>query len=265
MKRAMIALWVGLTLLTGTASAEQLPTLNIDGAEVQTVMQVEHGTTYVSLRTVVQTMDQAAQVSWENGGAFVYTDTLKLVAVPGREWIEVNGRCLYVPGGVKLREGRTLVPVRVLAEALGAEVAWSGAANLIRVQCTGDAPNAEYQADDLYWLSRIISAESGGESLQGQIAVGNVVLRRVVHSEFPNTIYGVIFDDRWGGQFEPVRNGTVYAEPTEQSVVAAKLSLEGANVARESLYFLNPRLAGNFWTPQNRPYIMTIGSHDFYG
>ena len=45
--------------------------------------------------------------------------------------------------------------------------------------------------------------------------MGNVVLNRVASPDFPDTIYGVIFDDRWGGQFEPVRNGTVYQEPTE--------------------------------------------------
>lgn len=47
---------------------------------------------------------------------------------------------------------------------------------------------------DLYWLSRIISAESRGESLKGQIAVGNVVLNRVEEDDFPDTIPAVIFD-----------------------------------------------------------------------
>ncbi|UQT50756.1 cell wall hydrolase [Flavonifractor plautii] len=50
--------------------------------------------------------------------------------------------------------------------------------------------------------------------------------------DFPDTIYGVIFDDRWGGQFTPVRNGTIYQEPTEQSIQAAKLCLEGSTWPR---------------------------------
>lgn len=119
-------------------------------------------------------------------------------------------------------------------------------------------------ADAVFWLSRIISAESKGESLEGQIAVGNVVLNRVKSSEFPNTIYGVIFDDRWGGQFEPVRNGTIYLEPTEQSIFAAKQCLSGVNNIGNCLYFLAPDLAQNFWIPQNRKYVTTIGCHDFY-
>ena len=91
-----------------------------------------------------------------------------------------------------------------------------------------------------------------------------MVLNRVAHSEFPNTIYGVIFDSRWGGQFEPVRNGTIYHTPTEESVTAAKLVLEGADVAGESLYFLAPTLTNNHWIMENRDYIMTIGVHWFY-
>ena len=132
----------------------------------------------------------------------------------------------------------------------------------------GGAPlasgDAVYDADALYWLSRIISAESRGEPLEGQIAVGNVVLNRVDSPDFPDTIYGVIFDDRWGGQFTPVRNGTIYQEPTEQSIQAAKLCLEGVNVAKDSLYFLAPALTNNHWIMENRTHVMTIGAHWFY-
>lgn len=124
--------------------------------------------------------------------------------------------------------------------------------------------NNSSDSDAVYWLSRIISAESQGEPLEGKIAVGNVVLNRVKSSEFPNTIYGVIFDDRWGGQFEPVRNGTIYQTPTEESVEAAKLCLAGTNVVGDSLYFLAPALAQNFWIVENREYVTTIGCHEFY-
>ena len=116
----------------------------------------------------------------------------------------------------------------------------------------------------MYWLSRIISAESKGESLEGQIAVGNVILNRVDSPEFPNNIYDVIFDARWGGQFAPVKNGTIYDAPSDSSILAAKLCLEGANTAGNSLYFLAPALAGNLWTMEERTYVTTIGTHWFY-
>ena len=94
--------------------------------------------------------------------------------------------------------------------------------------------------------------------------MGNVVLNRVASPDFPNTIYGVIFDDRWGGQFTPVRNGTIYHEPAAQSVEAARLCLSGVNVAGESLYFLAPALATSHWVMENRTHVVTIGSHWFY-
>lgn len=265
MKKQWIALGLGLTLLAGTAQAASLPALQVDNTTVSAVAYVENGTTYVSLRLVSEALDPEAHVAWENGRAVVKTDGLTLTAVPGQNWVVANGRYLYVPGGVRLQGGRVLVPIRVAADAFGAQVDWVGESSLVAVRSGRGLEWADYNADDIYWLSRIISAESKGESLAGQIAVGNVVLNRVKNSEFPNTIYGVIFDDRWGGQFEPVRNGTVYQDPTEQSVIAAKLCLEGADVAGKSLYFLDPVKANNFWTSQNRPYIMTIGVHDFYG
>lgn len=265
LKKQLIALGLGLTLLTGMAGAKELPGLTVDNTAVSAVAYVENGTTYVSLRLVGEVLDPEAYIAWENGRAVVRAEGLTLTAVPGQQWVEANGRYLYVPGGVRLQGGRVLLPVRVLADAFGARVEWNGSGGQISVRSGQGATWAGYDADALYWLSRIISAESKGESLAGQIAVGNVVLNRVRKSEFPNTIYGVIFDDRWGGQFEPVRNGTIYQTPTEQSVIAAKLCLEGADVAGESLYFLDPIKAGNLWTTQNRPYIMTIGVHDFYG
>lgn len=129
---------------------------------------------------------------------------------------------------------------------------------------SGTQSGTNIDDDAVFWLARIISAESKGESLEGQIAVGNVVLNRVKSPEFPNTIYGVIFDDRWGGQFEPVRNGTIYLDPTAQSIQAAKQCLSGVNNIGNCLYFLAPDLAQNFWIPQNREYVTTIGCHDFY-
>lgn len=206
------------------------------------------------------------QRDWVKDRAVVRAEGLKLTARPGDAYIEANGRTLYAKDGVHLKAGRTLVPVRVLAEALGATVDWNPATGVVSVNGGGSATTQpDYNREDkLYWLSRIISAESRGEPLEGQIAVGNVVLNRVDSPDFPDTIYGVIFDDRWGGQFTPVRNGTIYQEPTEQSIQAAKLCLEGVNVAKDSLYFLAPALTNNHWIMENRTHVMTIGAHWFY-
>lgn len=225
---------------------------------------VGDGTTYVSLRTVAQLLAPDAQVTWERGAAWVRGEGVTLSARPGEQWLTVNDRALYIPQGVLLEDGRTLVPVRVLAEALGGTVDWSRERGVTLTPGSGQAAAPAYAEEELYWMSRIISAESRGEPLLGKLAVGTVVLNRVASGEFPDTIYDVIFDRKWGVQFEPVANGSVYDEPTQESVLAAKLVLEGARAAGDSLYFLAPSLTNNHWIMDNREFVVTIGCHWFY-
>ena len=157
-------------------------------------------------------------------------------------------------------EGRTYVPLRLTAEALGGSARWDPWLDGAAVT----SPRAEYDAMDYYWLARIIHAESGGEALEGQIAVGNVVLNRVSSEDFPNSIPGVIFDTENGVQFEPVANGTVANEPTELSLEAARRALSGENTAGDALYFFAPALSQGTWIDSSRTYRQTIGCHRFY-
>ena len=100
--------------------------------------------------------------------------------------------------------------------------------------------------------------------MKGKIAVGNVVLNRVRSSAYPNTIYGVIFDKKFGTQFAPVANGTIYNTPTADSMIAAKICLEGYSLSSEIIYFLNPSVASSSWIIKSRPHAFTIGKHAFY-
>ena len=113
-------------------------------------------------------------------------------------------------------------------------------------------------------MARIISAEARGEDFRGKIAVGNVVLNRVRSSQFPNTIYGVIFDKKYGVQFAPTSIGTIYNTPTEESIIAAKACLEGYSLSSDILYFFNPKHSSATWIKQNREYAFTVGNHVFY-
>jgi len=126
---------------------------------------------------------------------------------------------------------------------------------------TGD----EYYArDDVYWLSRIIEAEAGSETLEGKIAVGNVVMNRVEDSEFPNTVKGVIFDKRYSIQFTRAYAGAIYNEPSEESIAAAKLVLEGVNTAGDCLYFASAESASTCWAEKNREKYAVIDNQVFY-
>ena len=81
---------------------------------------------------------------------------------------------------------------------------------------------------------------------------------------FPDTIREVIFDTAGAVQFEPTANGTVYEDPTEQSVLAAKMVLAGTRTAGDSLFFFAPALSEGTWIRENRQYVTTIGCHMFF-
>lgn len=264
MKKRIAAVFaVAVLTLSPAATAVSKPALIINGihAGSDAMATIWNDTTYVSLRSVSSTLDPSSTISWNNGTAKIQTQNLTLTARNNDTYVNINGSKVNVPEGIKNTNGRILIPLRTLAQAYGAVTYWSPITKNVTVVTN---INKTYSDNDLYWLSRIISAESRGESLEGKIAVGNVVLNRVKSAEFPNTIYNVIFDNRWGGQFEPVRNGTIYQTPTEESILAAKLCLTGANVIGDSLYFIAPALAQNFWTVENCEYVATIGCHDFY-
>ncbi len=119
---------------------------------------------------------------------------------------------------------------------------------------------------DIYWLARIIEAEAGGESYQGKLAVGNVIMNRVKSNQFPNTIYKVIFEYYQGiPQFSPVADGTIYNTPSADSMKAARETYYGTKKpVGNALYFFNPAKAAGTWIVKNRSYITTIGGHAFY-
>lgn len=268
-KRALCAL-AGLALcvsLTGPAyAAESGVSFEVNGTPLvqEFTSKVENDTTYVSYWPIVQALYPDATAVWANGQAEVTASGLKLELKPGAKYIVANGRCLYVPTGVKLEDGCVMAPVRTLCTALGAQVVWNGEDGRIAIT-SGSGPitsgDSFYNQEDLYWLSRIIYAESGNQSLEGKIAVGNVVLNRVASTQFPNTVYDVIFQRN---QFTPASNGRIQKTPTAECVIAAKLALEGANTAGNALYFINPSISSSSWFSRNCTYVATIGAHAFF-
>lgn len=182
-------------------------------------------------------------------------------------YVEANGRYFYSSEPVKNISDRLFVPIRLLCSALCVDVEWNADTRTVELTSTKKqlvSGSNYYNSDDLYWLSRIIHAESGGESLLGKIAVGNVVLNRKASKMYPNTIYGVIFDRKNGTQFSPVAMGTIYNTPSAESVIAAKICLEGYSVDTGILFFMNPKIATNNWIAQNRPFAFKIGNHYFF-
>jgi N-acetylmuramoyl-L-alanine amidase len=219
--------------------------------------------TYVSLRTVVEGLRPDAVVTWNGEFATVTADNLTITAVPGYPFIVANGRYLYVPNCVYTVDGVTMVPASVIAKALGATT-WHSEEwdRLFIIAGTGAIESADtyYNSDDLYWLSHIINSESGNQPLSGKIAVGNVILNRVYDSRFPDTIHDVIFQKN---QFSPASSGVIYRDPNVDSIIAAKLVLDGA-VSLNSVCWFNACQVSSSWAAQNKTYVATIGNHNFY-
>ena len=213
-------------------------------------------TTYIPLRAATELSGATVTYNSRTRVATVTRADLVMTVTDGAYITEANGRALLskTPTLI-LDDGKMYIPVRILAKALSLEVEWLPPAAVRLGGVAKGLTSAEeyYRSDDLYWLSKIISAESKGEPLLGQIAVGNVVLNRKAHKDYPNTIYGVIFDRKYGVQFSPVSNGSIYREPTYSSTLAAKICLEGVSVSDKILFFMQPERSTSSWIANNRP------------
>jgi len=124
-------------------------------------------------------------------------------------------------------------------------------------------PNAvmNLTSDELHLLAHIISGEARGESFEGQVAVGAVVLNRVRDRELGTTVAEVIYRP---GQFEPVRNGQINIDPSESCVKAALAAAAGWDPTDGALYFWQPEQTWSefLWS---RPFKAQIGCHRFTG
>lgn len=262
MKRTLLCgILAALCLSGGARAAARTVPVQVDGVALESAAYLEDGVTYAPLRDLLEAMG-GWTVRWDSGTgtAVAESDCAALTADPDRNTLTVNGETHA--GTVTVLEGRTYVPLRLTAEALGGSAAWDPWMGGAAVTSAG----AEQDAVDYYWLSRIIYAESGAEPLEGQIAVGGVVLNRVESGDFPDSIPAVIFEGAGEDvvQFEPVANGMVYQTPSDQAMEAARRVLAGESTAGDSLYFYAPALSQGVWINASRTYEQTIGCHRFY-
>ena len=239
-----------------------------NGAKLSEQARIINSVVYLPLRAFASATVPGAAISY-NSTTRTMTVTasgLKLTATDGAYVVHANDRPLFALTPVTiLSNGRMYIPADTLVKVLGLSYTSSGS----RINVSGGYrplmhADKFYRSDEVLWLARIISAESRGESLLGQIAVGNVVLNRVKSKDFPNTIYGVIFDRKYGVQFTPVMDGTIYNTPGYTETLAAKICLEGVNLSPDILFFLAPSKSTSFWIVNTRKYAFTIGGHDFF-
>lgn len=117
----------------------------------------------------------------------------------------------------------------------------------------------DQSSNDLYLLAKCVYAEARGEPYVGQVAVAAVILNRVKHPDFPNTIYGVVYQP-WA--FTAVYDGQIDYEPNETAYQAARDALNGWDPTYGCIYYYNPATATSQWI-FSREVVVTIGKHVF--
>ena len=120
-----------------------------------------------------------------------------------------------------------------------------------------DISEVEFEESDRYLLANLIYCEAGGEPYAGQVAVGAVVINRVLSSVYPNTVTGVIYQKY---QFSPVGSGRLAIALAENRATAscykaADEAMSGQTNVGNCVYFRTPipGLTG-----------IQIGGHIFY-
>lgn len=124
---------------------------------------------------------------------------------------------------------------------------------------SGSSNSGGYASSDVTLLAKLIAAEARGESYKGQVAVGAVVLNRVDHPSFPDSIAGVIYQK---GAFSCVNDSNWSVAPNSTSLKAAQDCINGWDPSGGAIYYYNPAKTSNSFM-HSRPTITVIGRHYF--
>ena len=115
--------------------------------------------------------------------------------------------------------------------------------------------------NELQIIARAVNGEARGEPYEGQVAVAAVILNRVRHPSFPNSISGVIYQP---GAFTAVADGQINVPIATDTTVfkACQAAIDGWDPSSGAIYYYNPKTATSQWI-YSRETIKTIGNHRF--
>lgn len=202
---------------------------------------------------------EAASLYWGTKGDKVYEVQRKL-----KQWGYYDGPIDGSYGGgtftavKKFQRKHGLTPDGVVGDATAAAMG---------IRLKGVAGAGNYQPSrgdnigrgDIYTLARAIHAEARGEPYVGKVAVGAVILNRVKHPSFPNTIAGVIYQPR---AFTAVDDGQINIAPDSEAIRAATDAMNGWDPTGGAIYYFNPAKSTSKWI-WSRPVVTVIGDHRF--
>ena len=144
-------------------------------------------------------------------------------------------------------------------KALGMNNAYNALAGAGQSQQSSASGVNGFSSSDLYLLARTIHAEGRGEPYTGQVAIGAVIMNRIRHPSFPNTVSGVVYQKH---AFTAVSDGQINLTPNETAMKAARDAMNGWDPTGGAIYYYNPAVATSSWI-FSRQTIATIGKHVF--
>ena len=153
----------------------------------------------------------------------------------------------------------TEAAVRAFQKKNGLTVDGKAGPQTLKAMGISDSTAAGSSGGDVALLARLISAEARGEPYVGQVAVGAVVLNRMTHPSFPNTMSGVIYQP---GAFSCLQDGQFNRPVADSCYQAAREALAGADPSGGAIYYFNPATATSKWI-WSRPLLVVIGKHRF--
>ena len=145
----------------------------------------------------------------------------------------------YVTVALEIGTGLTTAEIQAIAKAEAEKKAKEEQAKK-EAAAKVEADNANVKnVDDLTLMAAIIYCEAGAEPYEAQLAVGAVIMNRVQHKNYPNTLYGVIYQK---GQFGPARSGKLarviaQGKANASCYKAAKAALAGEDNTNGCLRF----------------------------
>lgn len=208
---------------------------------------IEGGRTYVPLRFVAEAFG-IETIDWDGEHQVVYIkhEGKKIFLGIDRKIAVVDRQLFTLEKPAKLVNGRTMVPLRFIAETFDCKIEWDALTYSVvltkenLVVPTASIANINYTREDILWLAKIVTVEARNLSYEGKLAVANVVNNRKKSTAFPNSIYDVIFQIDYHVQFPPAhKSGFKESTPTLDSILAAKMALNGVNNIDRCLFFNN--------------------------
>jgi hypothetical protein len=234
---------------TSSALSRNIPiSITVNGHYIYTDSEpfMQNGSILVPLKFVADTLGANVEWNHEEKSVLIITEEKTIQ-------IHINKALTYVDPELErpsvapiISKSRTMVPLRFIAEKLDCKVEWDEStytADITKENLEVDAASIVdigYSKDDVRLLSKIVTVEGGNISLEAKIAIANVVINRKKSSTFPNTIHDVIYQKGRYAQFPPAHKESFKTlEPNKESLLAAKLALNGYNNISNCLYFNN--------------------------